>query len=153
MNKLLALLITIPCLSCAATLTNQIQGVGLLNANSGIDETIKPHICIQNAAGRVTLDLAPGETGDANAASGNAYYAGAAIRFNGCSTNDSYLGYIGFSVSASGNNSISNYSPPQGVHIAYLNPSISSKGLVSGSIDYTPITTNLNFNPPSSQCH
>lgn len=130
----------IPALAISANMTNSIYGVGPNGA-------IKPYICIQNQNGEVTLPLAPGQSGDANKASGNAYYVGATLRFSGCSYNDAYLGYVGFSLSNSGNNSIANYTAPDGIHITYSNPAISSQGLVSGNISYTLIHPNLLLTP------
>ena len=144
MYKLPLALFCIPGFTFAAQMTNSIEGVGP-------DKSVKPYICIQNNAGSVTLKLVPGQSGDANAASGNPYYAGATLRFGGCGYENSYLGYVGFNINAAGNNAISSYSPPVGVHVAYLNPSIDSHGLVGGSINYTPIETNLTMKPSSNQ--
>ncbi|KTD18893.1 Endoglucanase precursor [Legionella jordanis] len=124
-----------PNLAFAASISNDIEGVG----PNGL---IRPYLCIQNQSGSVTLKLAPGQSGDANAASGSAYYAGATLRFGGCEPENSYLGYLGLSINNSGNNSIGNYSPPAGVHITYANRSIDSGGHVKGVITYTPIETN-----------
>lgn len=143
MLKKTAFVLFLPSLAFSASMTNSITGVGP-NGDT------KPYICIQNQQGDVTLALAPGQSGDANAASGNEYYVGASLRFGGCAYSDSYLGYVGFSLSKSGNNSVSSYSPPSGVHIAYTNPSISSSGVVGGAIDYTPIKTNLTMSPAST---
>lgn len=132
---ILSTVVLFPSVSLAANITNNIQGVGP-------DKAIKPYICIQNGSGNVTLKLAPGMSGDGNMASGNAYYVGASIRFNGCTTNDSYLGYIGFSLSQTGNNAISAYTPPQGVHVTFDSPSIDSTGHVRGTITYSPIAIN-----------
>ncbi|KTD64320.1 cellulase family glycosylhydrolase [Legionella spiritensis] len=132
----------LPALTFAATMSNHITGVGP-NGN------IKPYICIQNQAGTVALPLAPGDSGDANKASGNAYYAGAALRFNGCDMNNPYLGYVGFNISSTGNNAINKYTPPEGIHISYENPAINSKGKVTGAIEYTPIAVNPDFKTAS----
>ncbi len=140
MNKLLALIFFLPSLSHGAQLTNNIQGVGLNGA-------VKPFLCVQNGSGQVTLKLAPGESGDANQAAGNPYYVGATVRFGGCGYDNSYLGYLGFNLSSSGNNSISSYSPPEGVHVVYTNRSIDSSGKVSGNITYTPIDANFSMTP------
>lgn len=141
--KYLSLLIMLPCSAWSATITNQIQGVEP-------EGQVKPWICIQNQLGQITLTLAPGQSGDANKASGNDYYAGAALRFNGCTNNDPYLGYAGFSISASGNNSIASYNAPANVHISYENAAIDSKGIVSGTINYTPIVPNNNLSTAST---
>ncbi|OCH97040.1 hypothetical protein A8135_05245 [Legionella jamestowniensis] len=119
----------------AATMINAIEGVGP-------NRSVKPYICLQNKAGSVTLKLAPGQSGDANKASGSEYYAGATLRFGGCESSNTYLGYVGFNINKASNNSIGTYTPPAGVHIAYTKPSIDSHGRVGGAINYTPIDTN-----------
>ena len=140
MIKLTPFLALLPSLTFGATMTNDIKGVGP-------DGSVKPYICIQNQSGKVTLALAPGQSGDANAASGNLYYAGATLRFGGCSSSDSYLGYVGFNISASGNNTVGSYEPPTGVHIAYVNPEITKAGVVGGEINYTQIAPNMSMTP------
>ncbi len=125
----------------SAQITNNIDGVG----PQGLT---RPYICVQNTAGQVGLILAPNQSGDANQASGNKYYAGASLRFGGCNPDNSYLGYIGFSVDASGHNSISGYSPPNGVHVVYSQPNIDSNGVVGGAIRYTPIEFNPTLHQP-----
>ncbi|MDP1603930.1 MAG: cellulase family glycosylhydrolase [Legionella sp.] len=142
MLKLTPLVAILPTLAFSASMTNDIKGVGP-------DGSTKPYICIQNQAGQVTLALAPGKSGDANVASGNQYYVGAALRFGGCNPNDSYLGYVGFSWSKSGNNSVQSYSPPQGVHIAYTNPTVTNNS-VGGEINYTLIQPNLTLSSPQN---
>ena len=124
----------IPGLSWAANVTNSISGVGP-------DGSIKPYFCIQKN-GIVTLVLAPGKSGDGNAASGDAYYVGGSLRFNGCTDNDSYLGYLSLSVSQAGPNSISGYTPPVGVHVTYANQKINNNGNLTGAITFTPIEIN-----------
>lgn len=146
MYKLLPIICVLPAISWAANISNQVEGVGPNHA-------VKPYICLQNQGGTVTLALPPGASGDANKASGNDYYAGATLRFGGCTTSHAYLGYIGFSISASGNNSIGSYSPPEGVHIAFQKPAISSNGVVTGQISYTPIATNNNMTPAKDPAH
>jgi endoglucanase len=116
----------------------------------GPNNSVKPFICVQNQNGQITLKLAPGQSGDANKASGNEYYVGATIRFDGCEYNNVYLGYIGFSLSNSGNNAISGYTPPEGVHIAYEDRAIDSQGHVTGAIRYTPIAVNHDLPHPST---
>ncbi|KTC81346.1 glycoside hydrolase family 5 protein [Legionella brunensis] len=140
MRKLTTMILLLPGTAISATMTNNIHGVGP-------NGSVKPYICIQNESGNVTLKLAPGQSGDANKASGNPYYAGATLRYDGCESSNSYLGYVGFNISNSGNNSISSYSAPTGVHVIYEKPSISSQGLVGGAITYTPIETNTQFSP------
>lgn len=136
MNKLPIFLLLFPGLSFSATMTNKIEGVGPNGA-------VKPYICIQNANGATTLKLAPDQSGDANNASGNKYYAGASLRFGGCEASNTYLGFVGFGISATGNNSVSTYTAPEGVHISYVKPAIDSRGTVSGAINYTPIEPNF----------
>jgi len=133
-------LVILPFASISASLTNKIVGVGPNNA-------IKPYICIQNQQGAVTLSLAPDQSGDANKASGNAYYAGGALRFGGCASANTYLGYVGFNINDAGNNAISSYAPPEGVHITYNHPAISSRGIVTGDINYTLIKPNYTVTP------
>ncbi|CDZ78902.1 Endoglucanase precursor [Legionella massiliensis] len=140
MQKLTALVALLPGITFAANMTNGITSVGPKGA-------VDTYICIQNSGGTVTLPLAPGQSGDANKASGNLNYAGATIRFGGCSSNNSYLGYVGFSISDSGNNSISSYSPPEGVHVTFANRAIDSTGKVTGAIEYTPIAYNPDLTP------
>ena len=139
MKPLLLLTLFSSC-TFAAMMTNNINGVG----PSG---RIRPWICLQNQNGTVTLTLAPGQSGDANKASGNKYYAGATLRFDGCDSANTYLGYVGFSISDAGNNAISAYQAPEGVHITYATPNIDNQGRVTGAIRYTPIQTNFNFLP------
>lgn len=136
MKKCIPLVFGIQGAVFAASITNNIDGVGP-------NGSIKPYICIQNQSGTV----APGQTGDANKASDNQYYAGSALRFGGCSSNNSYLGYVGFSISNSGNNSIASYSPPEGIHINWKNRAINSKGVVTGAMDYTAIAANPDLSP------
>lgn len=127
-------------------MTNNIQGVGPHGQ-------FKPYICIQNSAGDMTLKLAPGQSGDANLAAGNPYYVGATLRFGGCGYDNSYLGYVGFTINNNGNNAINSYSPPVGVHVLYSNPSIDHRGFVEGAITYTPIDMNPHLthaNPTST---
>ncbi|WP_347252326.1 cellulase family glycosylhydrolase [Legionella sp.] len=138
MNKLMAMIPFLPALAFSAPITNNITGVG----PSG---SIKPYICIQKTDETVSLKLAPGMTGDANQASGNPGYAGGAIRFDGCTKDNTYLGYIGFLISNNGNNAINEYKPPEGVHIALKNPAIDGLGHVTGSIEYTSIDENPNL--------
>lgn len=149
-NKMLmkpALLLSVlPQLALAAMMTNNISGVGPQGK-------IKPWICIQDQSGNVGLKLAPQQSGDANKASGNLYYAGATIRFDGCDAANTYLGYVGFSISASGPNAIASYQAPDGVHVTYAQPNIDAQGRVSGAIKYTPIQTNANFIPAEPARH
>lgn len=128
----------------AAILTNNIEGLG--------PESFKPpvYVCVQNSSGTVTLPLSPNQSGDANQASGNIYYAGGSIRFNGCSTDNDYLGYLGISIGDKNPQpSIASYSPPQGVHIAYENQKIDTSGHLTGNIAYTPIQPNFALSSPS----
>ncbi len=122
----------------SANVTNKINGVG------GKNNLINPYFCIQNTSGQIT-PLPAGASIDGNAASGNAYYVGGTLRFGGCSENDTYLGYVGFSVNEQHNNKFSSYSPPAGVHITYDNPGIDSNGNITGNIKYTAIQPNFNI--------
>ncbi|WP_419420504.1 glycoside hydrolase family 5 protein [Legionella sp. D16C41] len=137
--KIFTAFLMLPSLTFAANLTNQIEGVGPQGK-------IKPWICIQDKTGNIKLKLAPGQSVDANDASGNPSYAGGALRFDSCDNNKPYLGYIGFSISNKGNNSIANYTPPEGVHISYIDSSITALGQVRGKIVYTPISVNTQLN-------
>lgn len=119
----------------AANITNNIAGVGPTN------NLINPYICIQDANGGIH-PVAPGATVDGNSLSGNKYYIGAAIRFGGCDTSNTYLGYVGFNTSPY---KVGSYSPPAGVHITYANPAIDSSGHITGKIQYTAINPNFNF--------
>lgn len=119
----------------AANLTNQIDGVGP-------DNRIKPYVCLQDKSGQMVYALAPGASVDANKVVANPYYVGASLRFDGCSDSNSYLGYLGVSLSDKGQNSIGSYTPPQGIHIAYQQGAIDSKGILSGKINYTEIAAN-----------
>lgn len=118
----------------ASNITNNITGVGPK------DGLISPYICIQDGNGQVTYSLAPGATIDGNAYSGSKNYIGATIRFGGCTTSHTYLGYIGFNTNPY---KIGSYSPPAGVHITFANPEIDATGHVSGKIQYTPINSNF----------
>lgn len=130
----------------AANVTNGIQGLG---PTSGIKPSV--YVCFQNSSGVVTMPLSPDQSGDANSASGDANYAGATIRFNGCTSNDDYLGYIGLIIGGQKAPVIANYIPPQGVHIAYENPKIDDSGRLTGNIAFTQIQPNFDFTTaPSS---
>jgi len=128
----------------AGNITNSIQGVGPKN------NPVSPYFCIQDANGTVTYALAPGASVDANQSSGNKYYVGGTLRFGGCSTDNTYLGYLALNVNDQGNNKFSAYTPPEGVHIAYVNPTIDARGVLAGKIQYTAINSNFNLlsSPP-----
>jgi endoglucanase len=125
--------------SHAANITNNIKGVG------PSAQAVNPYICIQNKAGEVTYKLKPGETVDGNKYSGNIYFVGATLRFGGCDSNNTYLGYLGLDVNDQHSNKIDSYNPPEGVHIAYANAAINSSGKITGNIVYTPIKPNFNL--------
>jgi endoglucanase len=125
----------------AANVTNQITGVG-----PG-DGRVNPYVCIKDGNGKLTYALKPGETVDANKYSGSPYYVGATLRFGGCDVSNSYLGYLGISVNEQHNNKISAYTPPEGVHIAYVDAAIDSSGDLTGKIHYTVINPNFHFLP------
>ncbi|MBA3535457.1 MAG: cellulase family glycosylhydrolase [Tatlockia sp.] len=134
MLKLTAIATLLPGIAFAVSMTNDIDGVGP-------NGSVKPYICIQNENQVVTLILPPGKSADA----GKPGYVGATIRFDGCKPDNSYLGYIGFKMSESGNNFIDSYSPPEGVHVAFNKRAIDSRGHITGAIEYTPIDANLNL--------
>ena len=118
-----------------STVTNKISGVG------SSSNPISPYWCIQDESGVMTYALSYGESVDANKYSGNAYYAGGALRFDGCEDDNTYLGYLGVGSTLS-------YSQPEGIHIAYENPAIDSAGTLTGSIEYTQIEPNVNMTAP-----
>lgn len=128
MLKRIALLSILPALSFAQTLTNAIQGVGP-------EGGIKPYICTKD-----NVSIAPGETKEV----GQKDYVGAALRWNGCSQRDGYLGWVDILLGK--NNTIQSYSPPEGVHISYAHRGIDAKGQITGNIVYTPIQTNSSLN-------
>lgn len=121
----------------AATITNKINGVGPSSSMS------YPIFCLKDgqsiAHNASSTDMKPG-------------YVDGSLRFGGCTMANTYLGYLGLSVS-NGNNKISNYSPPdKGVHIAYVNQAVDGNGNITGDIQYTPINANLKLlsNEPST---
>ena len=142
-------LIAALCLSLATqtyaqntTITNSITGVGPKNA------TVNPYFCIQNSKDVVTYALEPGKSVDAATYSGSPNYAGGALRFGGCSSDNTYLGYIGVNLGAQPSVS---YQPPEHVHIALIHPNYQN-GNLTGEIHYTPIQPNFSFiNFPLSQ--
>lgn len=139
--SLLAGILSIISSSYAAPITNNIAGVGP-------NGSMKPYFCIQHG-GKVTYALAPGETVDANRYSRDSNYVGGSLRFNGCSVNDTYLGYAGFHVDdrplTYKRYEFLSYSQSQGVHITYAYPDINNRGEITGAIMYTPIQTNDNL--------
>lgn len=146
MKKLIFLLTLIPSLSFSVTLTNNIQGVGP-------QDSVKPYICFQNQQGTITQVLGPDKTGEITPEAYSDKVRGS-IRFNGCSTNNTYLGFIEFTVNYNGNNAVHKYTPPsQDIHISYLNPTISSQGVIGGKINYTPIDSNFDLAPAHESAH
>lgn len=137
MLKALVLLYCLPGAVIAATLTNAIQGVGPHG-------NFKPFICIEKS----DLKIAPGQTKNV----GQVDYVGASLQFDGCKSSDSYLGWLDLSL-AKNNNAITKYIPPKGVHISYSNPSIDSKGTLSGTITYTAISTNETLSKAKPATH
>jgi endoglucanase len=133
-------LLTTATLAGASTVTNQITGVG----PSDVSKKINPIWCIQDDSGEITYHLAYGDSVDPYAYSGNAGYAGGALRFNGCSYEDTYLGYMGLS------GSTTSYESPEGVHISYKNREIDDEGNLTGAIEYTAIESNFNLPAPCS---
>jgi len=130
----------------AISLTNNISGVGPSFS------TIYPIYCLQSASTtQVTCPLQHGQSGDAATCSGNQWYAGGAVRFGGCGTLNTYLGYLDFNLN---NNTatLNSYQPLPGLHIQIANPAIDSSGKITGTIHYTPITSNADIidgNPPA----
>lgn len=131
-------LLFLPTSLLAAKLSNDIAGVGL-NGN------IKPYICIQNSNSQVTHAIAPGTSSHIELENAFGQYVGATIRFDGCSTSNTYLGYIGFILSENGSNKVGSYTPPAGIHIEYSNPKIDSNGKITGKINYTQIEPNFSL--------
>lgn len=128
-------------ISQAATITNAINGVGPNNMT-------KPYLCLESAEGVVTLALAPDQSGDANLASGYSEYAQGHLRFEGCDAKNEDLGFITIAIGSEiATPLITNYVPPNGVHIAYINANINTQGKITGNIVYTPITANFNLTP------
>lgn len=122
--------------SQAQTITNLITGIGPRSA------LINPYFCIQDANGQMTYALTSGKSVDGNKYSGDPKYIGGALRFGGCSSQNTYLGYVGIS----GTNI--KYSPPNGIHILYTNPNIDSSGNMTGEIHYSAIAPNFDFQIP-----
>lgn len=123
----------------ASDITNNIRGVGPEN------NLINPYFCIQHSLFGIT-SLAPGETINGNAASGNPFYVGGALRFGGCDAEKNpYLGYVGFNVNIQNENKFISYTPPEGIHVTYANPDIDSRGRITGQIQYTNIDSNFNL--------
>lgn len=131
MLKIGFLVFLFPAFIFAATLINDIQGVGP-------NGRVRPYIC----GSQNKLNIAPGSLVDVGPVS----YIGAALRFNGCTESDSYLGWMNLSLSTNGN-AITGYIPPEGVHISYIEHAIDDKGRLGGSIAYTPIVTNEDLTP------
>lgn len=92
-------------------------------------------------------DLGSGASIDTKVCTNNQYYVGGAVRFGGCDTSNTYLGYIDFSVN--GNNiTFGHYTPPTGVHIALQNPTVTGNA-IKGSIAYTAIQPNFTLPSPA----
>jgi len=121
----------------ALTFTNNISGVGPSFS------TIYPIYCLQTATSNPTVScpLAHGQSANPSTCSGNQYYAGGAIRFGGCNSLNTYLGYLDFNLN-NGTATLNSYQPLAGVHIIVSDPKIDSSGNITGSIHYTPITAN-----------
>lgn len=128
-------------LSHASIITNAINGVGPNNMT-------KPYLCLQNDSGVVTLALAPDQSGDANLASEHSDYAQGHLRFEGCDLNNEDLGSVTLAIGPEiAIPTITNYTPPNGIHLAYINANINSQGKMMGNIVYTPISANFNLSP------
>ncbi|MDX1900625.1 MAG: cellulase family glycosylhydrolase [Gammaproteobacteria bacterium] len=126
--------------SFAATFNNQISGVGPSFS------TIYPMYCLQTATSTptVTCPLSHGQSADPAQCSGNQYYAGGAIRFGGCSSTNTYLGYLDFDLN-NGTAKYRSYQAPAGLHATISNTAADSSGNITGTIHYTPITANPNI--------
>lgn len=137
--KILPLLL-IPSLSFAANLSNQLNGVGTGKAE------VKPYVCIQDKDGQVQLSLAPGAVGDANQAAKSGAYVGATLRFGGCGSNNSYLGYLNLNLDGSDANAVSTYVKPDD-SIDFTNYHIGSDGTFTGKITFKAIDDNSDITP------
>lgn len=118
-------------LAFEAPVTNTINGIGPLG-------NIKPWVCIEKDGqkGNVTLALAPGQSGNANKASGNLYYAGASLRLDGCDGNkNAYLGWLNLGFSATGINSLT-FEAPNESKPTENSLQINSNGQIIGSVIY-----------------
>lgn len=124
----------------AITFTNNISGVGPSFSK------VYPIYCLQTATSSpvVKCPLSHGQSADAGSCSGNQYYAGGAVRFGGCTTTDTYLGYLDFNLN-NGKATLNSYQPLAGVHMVIANPSIDNGGSITGTINYTPISTNADI--------
>ena len=118
------------------TLTNSISGVGQ-QGTPGYENTV-PVICLVD--GDSVVKVAYGQTiGMSNNASGGA------VRMNGCTATDTYLGWISFVVT----NGVANPNPywplwsPQDpwFHMSFI-PSLVNN-TISGSVTFTPIASNI----------
>lgn len=130
MNYVL-LLALVPGLAFAVPITNNIDGIGPLG-------NIKPWICIEKDGekGHVTLPLAPRQSGDANKASGNLYYAGASLRLDGCDANkNAFLGWLNLNISGQGPNFLK-FDAPNEVTPSKNSLTITSNGQIIGSVIY-----------------
>lgn len=127
--------------SHATNITNAISGVGPNNIT-------KPYLCLQDDQGVVTLALAPDQSGDANLASGHSDYAQGHLRFGGCDVKNEDLGIVTLAIGPHiALPAVTEYTAPNGIHIAYINPNISAQGKIRGNIVYTPIRANFNLPP------
>ena len=127
--------------SYASLITNAINGVGPNNAT-------KPYLCLEDANGKLTLALAPDQSGDANLASGYAEYAQGHLRFEGCEDKNQDLGFVTIAIGSQiATPLITSYIPPNGIHAAYINANINAQGKLTGNIVYTPISANFNLTP------
>lgn len=119
------LMISISSVTYAGTVTNKINGVG------PVSNPIYPVYCLTDGQAISHNQTSANENG----------YVGGSLRFGGCSDQNTYLGYLGLSIS-NGNNSIVSYSAPA-VHIAFANAAIDANGNLTGDIQYTPIQANM----------
>lgn len=124
--KIFSLICFFPGFALATTISNTIEGLGPKGS-------LKPWICLPE----IHQNIAPGGSVDI----GQRDYAGAELRFNGCDKSDSYLGWMDISLK-NGQNRISKYIPPEGVHVRYVDPRIDNQGHIGGAISYTAIASN-----------
>lgn len=130
---------------CLATTTLTAQAQLLMNNIAGTNENnstvSQPFFCIQDKNGSIVSALQPGGKVDTSQLGLPYSYVGGALRFGGCNTNDSYLGYLGLDMLK---HVVISYSAPEGAHVTLQNAQLSENGVLSGQMQYTPIAVNLN---------
>lgn len=122
----------------ATSITNAISGVGP-------NEITRLYLCLYNAEGAVSLALAPDQSEELPLASD---HLKARLRFDGCEKKNEDLGWLELSIGPHITTpTVTNYTPPKGIHIAYINAKMNAQGKVMGNIVYTPIQANFNLPP------